>query len=645
MKDTTTRPENLAWVASAAGLILFIAAVTLFNTSNAVSLIPAMMASVVIVLLGVVGGFRARFNRRQADEELAFEDYRREHGNAELFEDSDEAVKLIARANEHYVKYFVPVFTLALGIVLLFTVWLFWVKWNNAISFPAIEQPLRHSVLTLTLLLICLVGGSYFIGVSRESGCRWLRPAAAWMFFNALLFLLSSIVLVVEHLGAEYERLDVAFARIGAVLLFLLAIEFCINFVIEFYRPRGAREEERPLYESRLLALFTEPGGIARNVAASLDYQFGFHVSEVWFYRFLERAVVPFAIVLVVGLWLQTCIVVINTEEAGIRERFGRVLNREQMAPGIYVKLPAPFAKIRKFPVERVQKVAIGYKTASDEDLAEMPPDMQGDPSRRVIVWSRAHMKEETPFIVASRPEEEAGPESVTTAQRTALPVPVYFMSASIPLYFKVSDMYKYTYQHREPEKVLEKIATREVVRYLANVDFFAILTEGRERSARILQERIQSAARRVDLGIDVVFLGLQGLHPPVGVGQAFDEVVAAMEKKHEEVLKAEEYAINQKPAAESDALSMKMQAQAYENERTRVSEAEAERFEKQLLAYQQAPDLFVLRSFLDVLETEGRGVRKYVVATDDSTEVYVLNLEQKLRPDLLDLEFDTEAE
>ncbi|MBR6057711.1 MAG: hypothetical protein IKP58_06035, partial [Victivallales bacterium] len=185
------------------------------------------------------------------------------------------------------------------------------------------------------------------------------------------LFLAAAVALFLEYFKKAAETADITIAKVGLVILTILAIELILGFVIEFYRPRMPGEEERPLIESRLLALFTEPGGVARNVAASLDYQFGFRVSEVWFYRFLERTLVPLFVAMVILLWLQTCLVVIGSEEQGIHERFGRVENQEPLQAGMYFKYPWPLARIRRFPVEEVQEIELGSGHDHQEEEEE----------------------------------------------------------------------------------------------------------------------------------------------------------------------------------------------------------------------------------------------------------------------------------
>ena len=124
-------------------------------------------------------------------------------------------------------------------------------------------------------------------------------------------------------------------------------------------------------------------------------------------------------------------------------------------------------------------------------------------------------------------------------------------------------------------------------------------------------------------------------------VGAAFNEVVGASEEMQQRVLESEAYAARRKPDAEGQRVSQVSAAEAYRRERGQVAQAESERFLKQLIAYRACPSMFVLNSYLEVLETEGAATRKYVVATTRGSEVFILDLQDKLRPDLLDLDVE----
>jgi len=651
MKDVSTRPRNLCIAVSFVGVVLLILGIIILKTGNSSAMVPAVAAALTVVLLGLLGAGRCAFAYRQAVEETAAAAFRKEHGKSELFDDADETVRMATRANVQYVKYFVPIFTFVLGIGLILFSFGVWRHWRSLLAFPLAVNPMPLAILSVCCAIGTLIAGSYFVGASREAGCRWLRPAGAWLFFSCILFLGSGVSLFLEYFKKAAAEADIAVARVALFMLLVLAVELLLSFVIEFYRPRMPGEDERPLPESRLLALFTEPGGVARNVAASLDYQFGFQVSEVWFYRFLERTVVPLLVMMLVTLWLQTCLVVISTEENGIHERFGRVTSQEALGPGLYFKLPAPFSRINRFPVDHVQEISIGSEhkhMAEDGDAAHdnHQEDKDAKPesaahNARVILWSSSHVDKEASFIVATTPENGAIDAGIGADGRGA-PTSVGLIAAHIPLYFKVKNLYEYMYRHSDPRGTLKNIATRELLSLLAGEDFWDVLGAERFAGSERLERRIQEVSDDLHLGIEVVFIGLAGLHPPVAVGSAFDNVVASREQQYERELQALAYAVSREPLARSEAVKMVDQAEAYKHERVSVSAAEAGRFESQLLGYQASPKLFMLDSFLNVLHESGSQTRKYVLTTSDNREVFILNLEKKLRSSLLDLNLDS---
>jgi len=654
--DTSKRPVHLGTVAAIIGLALLVLGALLSKAANGMAMVPAYLAGAVVTLLALLAAARAGFARRQGIEQQQVAEYRRTHGGTELFEDADEAVRLATRANEQFIKYFVPFFTILLGLALLVTGLLLWRSWAAMAAYPVARNPLSMTSLSMVLGLFSAVCGSYFIGVSREAGCRWLRPVGAWMFLAGGLFALSSGVMVCEHFGKWPAVVDYRAAQFALGVLLALGVELLLSFVIEFYRPRMPGEGERPLPESRILALFTEPGGVARNVATSLDYQFGFRVSEVWFYRFLERTAMPFAVCMVLLLWLLTCMVTIEPHENGIRERLGRVTKDASgtvriLSPGFYLKMPWPLARIFVFPVEQLQQVIVGGADGGSAEPAEAEPDGDGHghskPKEKavardkalhadVILWSGGVHGDALMFAVANEvaPTGDGRPESGAA-------LTVSMLAAEIPVYFRVSNLYDFAYRHADARGQLRSLATREVMHFLAQADFNHILGPGRTAAGTALQERIQATADRHQLGLHIAFVGLQTLHPPLEVGPSFNDVVGASEEMHQRMLEAEAYAAMRKPAAEGQRITLVSAAESYRLERGQVAEAEAERFGKQLLAYRASPRMFALGGFLDVLETEGAAVRKYVVATSAGSEVFILDLQEKLRPDLLDL--DTE--
>jgi regulator of protease activity HflC (stomatin/prohibitin superfamily) len=405
-----------------------------------------------------------------------------------------------------------------------------------------------------------------------------------------------------------------------------VSVETVINLVMEVYRPRVRGQAARVLYESRLIGLLGQPTGLISTAAQALDYQFGFKVSETWFYRFLEKALSWIILLQLGALCLSTTVVIVEPNEQALLERFGHpVGGRPVLEPGLHFKWPWPIDQAYRFPSREIHRFIVGV--IPDEELAE----------QRTVLWTRPHYKEEFNLLVASR--ESLG----TTGEDVAgeKPVPANLLAASIPVHYEVTNLVAWTYDHRDASVLLTNLANREVNRYLVSVDFDTVMSSGREAAGRDLRERIQAAADAYGLGARIVYIGLENIHPPIGdrqvpVAAAFEEVIGSMQQRETNILAALAYQAGRVPAAQAEATNLLTQALSERVLKVATAEAGSKRFEQQDGAYRAGPSVYQQRVYLQALASAIATVRKYVLLTTNTTDVITLNLEEKIRSDFV---------
>ena len=254
-----------------------------------------------------------------------------------------------------------------------------------------------------------------------------------------------------------------------------------------------------------------------------------------------------------------------------------------------------------------------------------------------MILWSVGHGDSggENNYIVARHAEKISGDGD---AKEKDSSLSLGLLTAHIPMYFKVKNLYDFSYRHDDSLAMLRNLATRELLLYLSSVDMMDVLGPKRADATHVLKERIQKAVDDVELGVEILFVSLAGLHPPTPVGPLFDNVVSAHEAYNELKLLAQADAVRQEPTARAKAAQLKNQAESYKHERANVPKAEADRFLGQLKSYRSSPEVFKLYSFLDMMKEAGSKSRKYVLAENFGQEVLILNLEKKIKSSLLDL-------
>jgi regulator of protease activity HflC (stomatin/prohibitin superfamily) len=376
------------------------------------------------------------------------------------------------------------------------------------------------------------------------------------------------------------------------------------------------------LYDSRLVGLLAQPEGLITTAAQALDYQFGFKVSETWFYRFFEKALGVLLLAQLGALLLSTAIVFIDAGEQGLLERFGRpVQGRTVLGPGAHFKWPWPVDKVYRFPTEQIQSFDVGFTH---------DPARDKDP---VVLWTLPHSKEEN-FLVANRDQSEADTTNKATGKRTP---PVSLLTVSIPVQYQITNLLNWAYQNEDAGSLLQDVATREVVRYLTSADLGEVTAQRREEAAQTLTERIQAAGDKFKLGARIVFVGLQDIHPPVKVAPDYEKVVSAIHTKQAKILAAQADAIKTNAMAQARATNVLNTASSESIARQLGDLARAALFTNQIPAFEAAPDVYAQRAYLETFVRATANARKYILLTTNTHDVLTFDLQDKIRADFLE--------
>lgn len=572
------------------------------------------------LLVAMVSFFQMRLEAQERIEQMEFDEVRKSPASAALFSQDSETFPA-RRSREQFERFFVPGFTFLLLLLQGAAVYFLWNWLDRVEPFASVERASIAMALSALFSLIFFLLGKYAAGVARLENQRLLRPGASYLLLGSVICFLVA--------GAEaaawfnYPRVDMIAARILVGVIGLVALENLITLIFEIYRPRLKGKETRLLYESRLIGLLGQPGGLITTAAQALDYQFGFKVSETWFYRFLEQALAWIILLQLAILFFSTTVVMIGPSEQGVLERFGRpVEGRALLNPGLHFKLPWPFDKVYRFPTREVHTFYIGF--IPDPALEQ----------EKTVLWTRPHSKEEFNLLVASREVAVAAPSEAGRDQA----VPVNLLAVNIPVQYRIRDYLAWMYNHADPDQLLQELANREVVRYLVSMDMEDLMTTARFRAANELREHIQDRANKeYNLGVDILYVGLQGIHPPVKVADAFEAVVAALQQKETNILAAQAYWAGKIPSAQAEATNLVMRALNEAESKVTIAAAQASQFTNQLIAFNASPSVYRQRSYLETFSRAVGPARKLVIGATNTQDTIWLNLEDRVR-DLTDL-------
>lgn len=573
------------------------------------------------LLIAAVSWFQMRLEENERLERLELESLAKSKKDSTLFENKDAELFPARRSREQFERFFVPGFTVILCLLLAAGVYLFWRWFQQPTTVVELRQPTTALSLFALFSLVLFLLGRFSATYARLENQRLLRASASYLLLNAFLCALVSLGLLGVILGFRKADLYVGYILCG--LLALVAAEMVINLILEIYRPRVRGKVQRPLYESRLVGLLGQPEGLITTAAQALDYQFGFKVSETWFYRFFEKALGWIILLQFGALVLSTTVVFIEAGEQGLLERFGKpVAGRTVLGPGAHLKLPWPIERVHRFQTEQIQSFVVG---------SVPDPDRAND---RVVLWTVSHTKEEN-FLVANRDQTSMDATNNASGKRTP---PVSLITVSIPVQYQITNLVDWAYRNDNATLLLQSLATREVVRYLMGADMNELMSHGRRAASQLLIDRIQAAADNRKLGARIVSLGLQDLHPPVKVAPDYEKVIAATHQKQARIIAAQGDAIKTNALADAVSQTTLNRALAERKSREIGALAQAALFTNQIPAFEAAPSVYLERAYLQAFTRATTNAKKFILITTNKHDVLTFDLQDKIREDLLDL-------
>ncbi len=613
--ERNTQKNGLVNLAVAA--LIFLAA---FGVTVMAGSLAGQAAAVFLglgVLVAFISWFQMRLEENERSEKLELDELARSRG-ASLFEAKDSGSFPARNARAQFEKYFVPGFTVLLLLLEAGGAWGLW-YWSgkNPETLKAANATASLSLFAIFALLLFLFG-RFSVTIARLENHRLLRPGASFLLAGAYVCALAA--LAIAGVEAKYPRVDFWVARGLCVLLGLMAMENLLTLLLEIYRPRVKGKIARPLYESRVAGIFAQPESLFTTAAQTLDYQFGFKVSETWFFQALQKNLPALLLIQFAVLILSTCFVFVDAGEQAVLEHYGQPV--ATLNAGAHFKLPWPVDRIYRFRTEQIQSFAVGYT-----------PDAQSE-NAPIVLWTVSHNKEEN-FVVGNR-----APVTTADTNDAASSKPVGLITVSIPVQFQITNVRDWVYNNSNPDELLQTLAQREVVRYLAGSDLNDILSHGRLEAASALREKIQDAANQKHLGAKIVFVGLQDIHPPTAndVAATYEKVVGAEQTRLSTILIAESAAIRMNALADATAFTVTNVADANRVRVITTAFSRAGLFTNQLPAFAAAPDVYRQRLYLQNFAAATKNARKYILLVTNTSDVVIFDLQDKIRDDLLNL-------
>lgn len=282
---------------------------------------------------------------------------------------------------------------------------------------------------------------------------------------------------------------------------------------------------------------------------AELRHSFA-HAME-WAIALAARSWRP-ALAVAAVVWLASGIFAIGPGETGVVRTFGRVLV-PLAEPGLHYRAPWPITQLRRVS-GRVERIEIGFR------LSPRAPDENSF----AYEWNIQHRGGRYRIL----PEES----TMTCGDQGLLDV-------NATLQYRVADPVAFLFGIADPGNLLRATTENALRHVVARASLEEILTTGRARIETEALEMARVTAAHYGLGIELIAIDLQDVHPPIEVVGAFRGVVDALEQKDAAINQAEAYRNEQIPIARGEAARAREAATAAYLTTVARSVAEAETF------------------------------------------------------------------
>ena len=278
--------------------------------------------------------------------------------------------------------------------------------------------------------------------------------------------------------------------------------------------------------------------------------------------------------IIILGIWLASGFYRVLPDEQGVVLRFGKYVNQTQ--PGLHYHLPFPIEKVLTPKVTKVNRIDVGYRSASDTGRATSVSDV---------------------------PEESlmlTGDENI--------------VDIDYSVFWIIKDAGKFLFNIQSPEDTVKSVAETAMREVIAKNGIQSILTEGRAQIEIDTQNIMQEILDSYDSGISITQVQTQKADPPKEVIDAFRDVQAAKADKERAQNEAEAYANDVIPRARGEAAQILQQAEAYKQEVVALAEGEASRFLAIYNEYRKARTVTQERMYLETMEKVMADINKIII-------------------------------
>jgi len=431
------------------------------------------------------------------------------------------------------------------------------------------EAPQLMRLLRLPLLSAIALGGALFI---MSAGFIWMR------------YVETAVAGLIIAIAAE------VIIRCGAML----------------FVPFKSVDKQQAVADSFIAGLLRWEWPDVSAMNTSVHQNFGIDLSRSWALYFMRRSFLPLTAGFIVFAWCLTGITTLTLEQRGVIERFGSPVGI--VGPGLHFHLPWPFGAVKRVELGTVHEIPVAFSGSGEQTsvasqvTSNTLPSAEGPPPENADrLWDASHPSESS-YLIAS---QSRGQQSFQVAD------------ADLRIVYRIGltdeAALAATYSVDSPETIIRAIAAQQLIHYFARTTLDEVLGESREAFTTTFRQAMQSSLDRSGVGVEIIAVIVEAIHPPPGAASAYHYVQASEITAITRISQERGRAIETGILARRDAALDHNSAEAGAAERVSQARTEQIQFSGDVKAYAHGATPFMLERWLDKLRTNLRNA-KYII-------------------------------
>ncbi|MEO8836419.1 MAG: FtsH protease activity modulator HflK [Caldimonas sp.] len=197
---------------------------------------------------------------------------------------------------------------------------------------------------------------------------------------------------------------------------------------------------------------------------------------------------------------------------------------------------------------------------------------------------------------------------------------------------YRIKNAREFLFENRDPEGAVTLAAESAVREIVGKSKIDSVLYEQRDAIASELVRSIQEQLDRLKTGILIVNVNVQSVQPPEQVQAAFEDTLKAGQDGDRLKKEGQAYASSEIPKAQGTSARLRQEAEGYRSRVISQAEGDADRFARQLVEFQKAPQVTRERLYIDTMREVYSNVTKVMIEAHNNANLLSLPLDKLLQ-------------